>query len=110
MDQGERATDREALATKGRRRKSGGCAEKGIVLIRGDLALRLKGRRGAALVCVLRSEKSAEAIVADLALREAGDEGPNREESEAPCAVGRPCARRPGNWSCRWRIGVKPRT
>jgi hypothetical protein len=46
VDQGERATDREALATKGKRRKSGGCAAKATVLIRGDLALCLKGRRG----------------------------------------------------------------
>ena len=44
-DQGERASDREALATKGKRRRSGGCAAKVIVDIRGDLALRLKGRR-----------------------------------------------------------------
>ena len=42
-DQGERATDREALVTKGRRRKSGGRAGKASVLIRGDLTLRLKG-------------------------------------------------------------------
>jgi hypothetical protein len=43
VDQGERATDREALATKGKRRRSGGCATKATVLIRGGLALRLKG-------------------------------------------------------------------
>ena len=42
-DQGERATDREALVTKGRRRKSGGRAVKECVLTWGDLALCLKG-------------------------------------------------------------------
>jgi hypothetical protein len=44
-DQGERAGDREALVTKGRRRKSGGRAVKERVLTWGDLALWLKGRR-----------------------------------------------------------------
>jgi hypothetical protein len=44
-DQGERARDREALVTKGRRRRSGGGAAKECVLTWGDLALRLKGRR-----------------------------------------------------------------
>jgi hypothetical protein len=44
--QGERAHDREALATKGRRRKSGDRAAKAMVLTWGDLGLRLKGRRG----------------------------------------------------------------
>ncbi|ASQ14887.1 hypothetical protein CN151_18825 [Sinorhizobium meliloti] len=44
-DQGERAMNREALVTKGRRRRSGGSAVKECVLTRGDLALRLKGRR-----------------------------------------------------------------
>ena len=42
-DQGERASDREALVTKGRWRKFGGRAEKECVLTWGDLALRLKG-------------------------------------------------------------------
>lgn len=41
---GERAQFREAPGVKGRWRKSGGCAWKGVVLIRGDLASRLKGR------------------------------------------------------------------
>ena len=58
-DQGERASDREALVVKGKRRKSGSCAGKARTLTRGDLALGLKGRRGSKL----RSEKSAEAIV-----------------------------------------------
>jgi len=42
-DQGERASDREALVTKGRWRKSGGRAVKECVLTWGDLALILKG-------------------------------------------------------------------
>src|SRR5437870_3008591 len=46
-DQGERANDREALVTKGRRRRSGGRAGKASALIRGDLASCLKGRRSA---------------------------------------------------------------
>jgi hypothetical protein len=44
-DQGERARDREAVVTKGRRRRSGGRAVKECVLTWGDLALCLKGRR-----------------------------------------------------------------
>ena len=44
-DQGERATNREALVTKGKRRKSGGRGEKECVLTWGDLVSRLKGRR-----------------------------------------------------------------
>lgn len=44
-DQGERARDREALVTKGKRRRSGGRAVKECVLTWGDLALCLKGRR-----------------------------------------------------------------
>ena len=46
-DRGERAEDREAPVTKGKRRKSGSRAAKVSALIRGDLALRLKGRRRA---------------------------------------------------------------
>jgi hypothetical protein len=45
VDQGERAINREAVVTKGKRRKSGGGAAKECVLTWGDLALRLKGRR-----------------------------------------------------------------
>ena len=59
-EQGERAVDREAVVTKARRRRSGGRAAKVDVLTRGDLALRLKGRRRSR---GLWSEKSAEAIV-----------------------------------------------
>jgi hypothetical protein len=44
-NQGERAEDREALVTKGKRRRSGGRAVKEWALIWGDLALCLKGRR-----------------------------------------------------------------
>ena len=44
-DHGERANDREALVTKGKRRRSGGRAVKECVLTWGDLALCLKGRR-----------------------------------------------------------------
>ncbi len=44
-EQGERARNREALVIKARWRKFGGCAVKECVLTRGDLALRLKGRR-----------------------------------------------------------------
>ena len=44
-NQGERAKNREALVTKGRRRRSGGRAVKECVLTWGDLALCLKGRR-----------------------------------------------------------------
>jgi hypothetical protein len=44
-EQGERAKDREALVIKARWRRSGGGAVKECVLTRGDLALRLKGRR-----------------------------------------------------------------
>ena len=58
-EQGERANDREALVTKARWRRSGGRVGTVSVLIWGDLALRLKGRRGREP----RSEKSAEAVV-----------------------------------------------
>jgi len=44
-EQGERASNREALVIKAKWRRSGGCAEKGCVLTWGDLALWLKGRR-----------------------------------------------------------------
>ena len=44
-EQGERASNREALVIEAKRRRSGGCAAKECVLTRGDLALRLKGRR-----------------------------------------------------------------
>ena len=72
MDQGERTTDREALATKGKRRRSGGCATKATVLIRGDLALPERVTQALRLFACLRSEKSAEAVLAEPALRGLG--------------------------------------
>ena len=56
--QGERARNREALVTKAKWRRSGGCAVKECVLTWGDLASCLKGRRQC------RSEESAEVVVA----------------------------------------------
>ena len=56
--QGERAIDLEALVTKAKRRRCGGCAMKVCGLTWGDLALCPKGRRPC------RSEKSAEVVVA----------------------------------------------
>ncbi|MDT0619971.1 hypothetical protein RM531_15995, partial [Salinisphaera sp. P385] len=44
-EQGEWARNHEALVTKAKRRRFGGCAVKECVLTRGDLALCLKGRR-----------------------------------------------------------------
>jgi hypothetical protein len=44
-DQGERARDREAHVTTGKRRRSGGRAVKECVLNWGDLALCPKGQR-----------------------------------------------------------------
>ncbi len=58
-DQGERAKNREALVANGKRRRSGDRVGKECVLTRGDLALRLKGRRSVSV----RSEESAEAVV-----------------------------------------------
>ena len=46
MREGERAREREALATETRTRQSGSRAEQVSVLPRGELALRLQGRRG----------------------------------------------------------------
>jgi hypothetical protein len=43
--QGERASNREALVTKAKRRRCGGCAMKVCVLTWGDLASCLKGRQ-----------------------------------------------------------------
>jgi len=59
-DQGERAQNREAVVANGTRRKFGGRVGKECVLTRGDLALRLKGRRAVSV----RSEESAEAVLA----------------------------------------------
>jgi hypothetical protein len=57
-EQGERARSREALVAKAKWRKCGGGAVKECVLTRGDLALRLKGRRGNAAREVSRSHSS----------------------------------------------------
>ena len=45
VDRGERACDREASVTKGKRCRSRGGPGQDSVLTRGDLASRLKGRR-----------------------------------------------------------------
>ena len=45
VEQGERAENREALATKAKRGRSGGCAGKAMSLTWGDLASCLKGQR-----------------------------------------------------------------
>lgn len=63
----------------GKRRRSGSRAEKANALTRGDLAPRLKGRRGLGP----RSEKSAEAIVGAV-----GTEGPNGEKGATPASLG----------------------
>jgi len=73
VSQGERANDREALATKGRRRRSGGRAAKAEGLTWGGLTL--APERATPL---RRSEKSAEAIVGP---DRKGREGPNGRES-----------------------------
>src|SRR5882724_5559146 len=83
--QGERAYDREAVVTKARGRKSGGRAVKVNVLTRGDLALRLKGRRG---LQDRRSEKSAQAVVAVQAAK-----GRTVGKARRPCASGKLCHR-----------------
>ena len=70
-DQGERASDREALVTKGRWRRSGGRAVKECVLTWGDLALCLKGRRCKSEREVSRGRSS---------LFAGADEGPNEKE------------------------------
>ena len=57
-EQGEWATNHEALVIKARWRRCGGCAMKVCAITWGDLALRLKGRRHC------RSEESAEVVVA----------------------------------------------
>ena len=61
-DQGERAGNREALVAEGKRRRSGGRVTKGRAPTRGDLALRLKGRRsvGAAGRGVSRGRSSCQ--------------------------------------------------
>jgi hypothetical protein len=58
VEQGERTCDREALTTKAKRRRSGGCARKAMTLTWGYLALRLKGRRRGAEREVSRGRSS----------------------------------------------------
>jgi len=70
-DQGERAKNREALVAKGKRRRFGGRVGKECVLTRGDLALRLKGRRAVSAW----SEESAEAVVVAIRAAKGRTEG-----------------------------------
>jgi len=72
--QGERARSREALVAKARWCISGGCAVKECVLTRGDLASRLKGRRGNTEREVSRGHSSL-----------TQGEGPNEKERQTPC-------------------------
>lgn len=129
-EQGERATNRETLVIKGKRRRSGGRAVKECVLTWGDLALCLKGATVSS-----RSEKSAEVVVAGGRVgrlnggrrtkregvfntvprwqashqmsAQAGRSGVGR--GEAPCGSGSDEARRPRHGSesqgqgCFWR-------
>ena len=103
--QGERARNREALVIKAGRRRSGGCAAKECVLTRGDLALRLKGRRPVPEREVSRGRSSG----STRPIRLEGDrEGPNESQSLRTCKAARPCVRcwgNPGGWA--WRT-VKP--
>ena len=73
-EQGERARNREALVIKARWRRSGGCAAKECVLTRGDLALRLKGRR-------LKPEREVSRGRSSCSM----GEGPNEKERQTPC-------------------------
>ncbi len=76
-EQGERAMNREALVIKARWRRSGGCAAKECVLTRGDLALRLKGRRLMPEREVSRGRRSLSRGPKRLNQK---DEGPNESE------------------------------
>ncbi len=70
---GERASDRKAPATKGWRRRFGGCGRKVLFLTWGGLELGLKGP-----LAQVGSEESAKAIVFH---REMG-EGPNGKRAK----------------------------
>jgi hypothetical protein len=74
LDQGEPATNGEALAAKEKGRISGGCAGKDEALTQGDLALRLKGRR------CLTAEREV-SISRSSPRRDAAGEGLNGKES-----------------------------
>src|SRR5215212_9809707 len=79
--QGERAGDREALVTKARRRRSGGRAAKAEALTRGDLVLRLKGRRSVSRRREVSRGQSSRACPG---------EGPNEEKGETTSSPGLP--------------------
>src|SRR5437867_138622 len=90
-DQGERATNREALATKGRRRRSGGWAGKARALTWGGLASCLKGRRREAEREVSRGRNSPAS--------HRGAKGRTEGRARRLCASEGSGARSPGNWS-----------
>ena len=80
-----------------RRRKSGGRAGKDRVLTWGDLALRLKGRRG----------NTAREVSKGRSSRSMG-EGPNEKESRNACRLAVQGTRRPSHRSERRTRAVKP--
>ncbi len=106
-DQGERASDREALATKGRRRRSGGCAGKVTTLTWGDLASCLKGRRRKAEREVSRGRSSAGHRPIEAATGSA--KGRTRGRAKRPWVSEGKSARSPRKRNYRGRAGVKPR-
>src|SRR5450830_1798111 len=75
--QGERASIREALVTKAKRRRCGGCAMKVCVLTWGDLASCLKGRQRMLERGVSRGRSSASS---GSMRQEPKHEGPNESE------------------------------
>jgi hypothetical protein len=75
--QGERARNREALVTKARWRKCGGCAMKVCVLTWGDLASCLKGRQQMLERGVSKGRSSASS---GPMRQEPKHEGPNESE------------------------------
>ena len=77
VKQGKRAKNREALVTKAKRRRCGGCAMKECVLTWGDLALYLKGRRCTPEREVSRGRSSAGS---GPMRQEPKHEGPNERE------------------------------
>ena len=99
-DQGERATDREALVTKGRQRKSGGRDGQRSYLGRPRLVPERATWPRATERGVSRGRSG----------RGKSDEGPNDGQAARTRDTDGPCARRPSNrWSSHWTIGVKPR-
>jgi hypothetical protein len=75
--QGERASNREALVTKAKRRRCGGCAMKVCVLTWGDLASCLKGRQRTLERGVSRGRNSA---MSGPMRQKQKHEGPNESE------------------------------